>query len=306
MIPFRRGQIPSKLHHLLPVFFVSIWHAGRRQNKLHTAAPDTELVEQPSDQQGHFASGRTAVHVRFIDDKVQSVALFPDSIVFRVSFKPTFRVVPDFLFSRTQQHIFQHGIICNQNVRTACLHFKARDQLRVLWIRPMLAVVNPFQKSAQILFRRNLPVRFQFFEINAFFPIFRVDHFSKCPLKVMILLCAWIISRIRRPPGVHAELRAAYFSSANASKRLNKLFLRIADQFSEATDLIGYQRIHRVHDHHSHAPLMPRFVFPRFRSQFCQKRPHEALGFPGARSCRNEQIFSSKGLFERVDLMLKG
>ena len=69
---------------------------------------------KPIQKHVYFSSHRSFVQVRFIQDKQQFSVLANLSCIFQ----PFFRIVPKDMFDWSHQHIFQHAVIRNQNVRS--------------------------------------------------------------------------------------------------------------------------------------------------------------------------------------------
>ena len=67
---------------------------------------------KPPQEERRFDAGGTLVDMRFIQNNVTQARAGKHSIVFR-----------------TQHHIFQHGVVCYQNMRRSLLHHLAGDEL---------------------------------------------------------------------------------------------------------------------------------------------------------------------------------
>ena len=102
------------------------------------------MVKQASDQQGNFAAGRAFIHMGLINHEQQLVGW--------VAVQPRLCTRPYRGLTGAEQHIFQHRVVRNQDVRTDFLHLKPGNQLCILRVRNMAAFVKSLQKRIHIRF----------------------------------------------------------------------------------------------------------------------------------------------------------
>ena len=88
--------------------------------------------------------------MRLVNDKQQLIVPIP--------LQPRLGVCPNFTLPWPEQHIFQHGVVCNEDIRAELLHFKPGHQLGILLIGNMPAMMELFKKFLKILFRGQLSV----------------------------------------------------------------------------------------------------------------------------------------------------
>ena len=114
-------------------------------------------MEKAPNEQGHLAARSAAIHMRFINNEQQLICF--------VRMKPASRFFPYALFLWPNHHVFQHGIIRNQNIWAASLYFKAGNQFCILCLGHVITFFQPLYKVLHIRLYRNSSLTVQTFKI---------------------------------------------------------------------------------------------------------------------------------------------
>ena len=181
-------------------------------------------MEEATNQESNFTASRTAIHMCLINDEEQ--------LVLWGCREPLACRFPDILFPWAQQHVFQHGIVCNENIRTELLHLKARDKLCILLIRDMTALMQVLQESLHIHFCRNFSLLEQVLEKCGISCLPRRRHACQRFFQFMVLRTIRCLARIGRAPRIHAKLRTAHLFAASISENLNEFPCRITNHLT--------------------------------------------------------------------------
>src|SRR6185437_12205741 len=102
-----------------------ILKAGCRTDNLKPLGWDAEALPQAPNKQGHLRTCASAIEVRFIEDKKKGLGW--------VVLQPLSRCIEDGPLQGAHQHVFQHRIVRDENIRRLRLHLMARKQFGVLW-----------------------------------------------------------------------------------------------------------------------------------------------------------------------------
>jgi len=113
------GQLRSEVARMLLLV-----EAGRGADHLEALDRDTEPRAKPPHQQADFRTSSAAIEVGLVEDDGEFLV--------RVRGEPGGRLIEDGPFDRTHQHIFEHRIVGDQQIRRGILRLVARDQFRIL------------------------------------------------------------------------------------------------------------------------------------------------------------------------------
>ena len=165
----------------------------------------------------------------------------------------------------------------------------------------MVAIVHAREKSPKVFFCGDAAVCEQLF-IKALRALLRQKRGER-PRERVILLLVRLRPRVRRASRVHAELRPPR-AVRDRMERVEEAVRWVADETAQAADLIGDERIHRVHHERADAAHAPRRrPLARLARELREERPEEAFGLAGARARRDEEVAPFCRRLEGLDLM---
>ena len=207
---------------------------------------------------------------------------YKEKAVRRFAIQPFSGTIPDFSLYWTQEHILQHGVVCNQNIRTKLLHFKACHEFRIFQIRNMFSLMQTLQELFHIRFRGNFSFGEQFLKVCPFRLHFsrRKCHSAQSAFQHPILPGIRLFTRIRRSACIHAKLRPATVRTTHCAKNLCEISFPVSNQLSQAGNLIGDKGIHGIQYNSTNAPHVPSLW--RIMCLCCQlrkQRPQKTLCF---------------------------
>ena len=177
------------------------------------------MKETPYQERYLSARGST-IHVRLINNKQQSIR--------RISPQPRTGVLPYFFLARTEQHILQHRIVRNENIRTKLLHLKSGNQLSIIVARYVTSTTDPLKEPAHIHLCRNFPLSRQLLKEVLLLLCFGKENFRQGIGEFAILRFLWFFPRIRRTSCVHTKTRPPPICSTGVTKKRQELPLRIS------------------------------------------------------------------------------